>query len=323
MSTVPPATGPSRLTAGFLADVWAGLAGTPKALPSKYFYDARGSALFEAICRQPEYYLTRAELALMQAHAADIARALGPDVAVVEYGTGSGAKTGHLLAALQRPAAYVPVEISASALEASTRHLARRFPGLRLLPVCADFSHPLVLPALRARRTVVYFPGSTLGNFDTAAATELLAGMHRHGADGRAALIGVDRIKATTTLEAAYNDAAGLTAAFTLNLLARINHELRGDFDLSAFAHRAVYSVPRERIETDLVSRRTQAVCVAGRRFEFGAGEATHVEVSTKYSTTSFARLAASAGWRLARRWSDPQQRFDLYLLEPAAGSAG
>ncbi|HET7301363.1 MAG TPA: L-histidine N(alpha)-methyltransferase [Oleiagrimonas sp.] len=299
------------------AEVWAGLTRRPRRLPSKYFYDARGSALFEAICEQPEYYLTRAELALMREHVRDIAAALGPDVLLLEYGSGSGIKTRMLLEHLVNPVAYVPVEISRSALGASVERLGARFPEVEMLPVCADFTRPLIMPrpTRRQRRSVIYFPGSTIGNFDSHDATILLRHMHAEMGAGGAALIGVDLVKDPAVIEAAYNDAAGVTAEFTLNMLANFNRELGADFDLDAFAHHAHYNPMAERIETSIVSRRSQDVHVAGRSFHFEADESIQVEYSCKYSLASFAHLAARAGLRVQRVWRDPDHRFSLQLL--------
>lgn len=298
-------------------DVLAGLTRRPRRLPSKYFYDAAGSALFERICQQPEYYLTRAELALMREHIGAIVDELGADVELVEYGSGSGVKTRLLLEHLQRPVAYVPVEISRSALMASVERLGAALPAVQMLPVCADFTRPVALPrpARPARRSVIYFPGSTIGNFEPRDAVTLLRQMREEAGNGGAALVGVDLVKDAARVEAAYNDAAGVTAAFTLNMLARFNRELAADFDLDAFAHRARYNPMAERIETHIVSRREQAVTVAGQRFHFDAGEAVLVEYSCKYSPASFARLAARAGLRIARTWVDPQGLFSLHCL--------
>ncbi len=301
------------------AAVLAGLTRRPKRLPSKYFYDTRGSQLFEQICALPEYYLTRAELELMRMHAAAIGTALGERALVIEYGSGSATKTRLLLEHLADAVAYVPVEISRSALTASVARLRTTFPHLEMLPVCADFTQPLTLPepARAPRRTVIYFPGSTLGNFDTEAAVQLLAQMRQTmGAHG-AALIGVDRVKSSEQIEAAYNDAAGVTAEFTLNLLQRINRELQADFDLRAFRHRARYHPQRERIETDIISRTDQEVRVAGRHVHFAAGEAMRVEISCKYSPESFARLAARAGLRVTQAWSDSEALFSVHCLRP------
>lgn len=303
-----------------LVEVLRGLRAVPKRMPSKYFYDERGSALFERICEQPEYYLTRAELALMREHALAIAAALGPDAALIEYGCGSAAKTRLLLAAMTVPLTYVPIEISRSALDESAARLQREFPHVEILPICADFAAPYALPERirRARRRVIYFPGSTIGNFDTAQALALLRGMRETiGANG-AALIGADLRKDVSTIEAAYNDAASVTVEFTLNMLARFNRELGADFDLTAFRHRARYNVLAGRIETHLVSAQQQDVTVAGQRFHFAANEAMLVEISCKYSLAGFARLARKAGLRVAQTWTDSQGLFSVQYVQCA-----
>lgn len=307
--------------ADFAADVRAGLAQRPKRIASKYFYDAHGSALFEQICAQPEYYLTGTELAILRAHAGDIAAAIGPRPLLVEYGSGSGLKTRVLLAALIDPVGYVPVEISRSALRASAAALAAEFPHLQILPVCADFTGPVRLPApsRKQRRSVVFFPGSTLGNFAHREAVRLLQQMHSEMGPGGAAVVGIDLQKDPAIIEAAYNDAAGITAQFTLNLLARMNRELGADFDLDRFRHRAIYNPLAGRIETHIVSRVDQRVHVDGRQVHFDAGEAMLVEYSCKYSQVEFERLAAKAGLRVVRTWTDPRQWFAIQLLERAA----
>jgi len=301
-------------------DVLAGLSARPRRLPSKYFYDARGSTLFEAITRQPEYYLTRVELALLHARMPAIAAAVGADAHVVEYGSGSGLKTELLLAGLQAPLAYTPVEISPAALEACVSRLRPRFPQVAMLPLQADFTRPLQLPRppRAPARTLVFFPGSTLGNFVEAEAVRLLAAMRETiGRDGRA-LVGIDLVKDPALVEAAYNDAAGVTAAFTLNLLQRINRELGADFDLDGFAHRARYVRERERIETELVSLRAQRVHVAGQVFAFAEGDAILVEYSHKYRDASFAALAGCAGLEVVEAWGGTAEGFGLRLLRAA-----
>ncbi|PKM07645.1 MAG: L-histidine N(alpha)-methyltransferase [Gammaproteobacteria bacterium HGW-Gammaproteobacteria-4] len=306
---------------GFARDVARGLARTPKRLPSKYFYDAEGSRLFERICEQPEYYLTRVELALMQAHVADIAAQLGPGVRLVEYGSGAGIKTRLLLAHLHSPAGYVPVEISAPALQASVAAIAADLPQLPVRPVCADFTRAHRLPDLPviSTRTVIYFPGSTLGNFEPDEAVALLRQMRAEMGSAGAALIGIDLDKDRVTLEAAYNDAAGVTAAFTLNLLSRINRELDGDFDIARFAHRAQYNAMASRIETAIISRCAQDVCVAGTHYRFADDEAMAVEISSKYRLDRFDRLAGRAGLGVRRYWTDPERAFAVVLLEPVS----
>jgi len=311
---------PAAAASAFAGDVAHGLGATPKHLPSKYFYDAEGSRLFEAICAQPEYYLTRVELELMRTQVGEIAARLGPGVRLVEYGSGAGIKTQLLLRHLQAPAGYVPVEISASALNASVTAMREALPELPVRPVRADFTRPHALPDLPviSTRTVIYFPGSTLGNFASPEAIALLRQMRDEmGAPG-AALIGIDLHKEPALIEAAYNDAAGVTAAFTLNLLSRINRELDGNFDPHQFRHRARYHVAAGRIETDIISGVAQRVRVEGRSYDFAEGEAMRVEISGKYTLPGFAELAARAGLRVSGHWTDRDGWFAVVLLEPA-----
>jgi L-histidine Nalpha-methyltransferase len=301
-------------------DVLAGLSRTPKRLPSKYFYDKRGSELFEEITRQPEYYLTRIELALLESCAARIAEAVGPRAHVVEYGSGSGRKTRLLLDALDDPVAYTPIEISRSALLASVERLDREFDDVEVLPVLADFTQPVPLPQPRrpADHALVFFPGSTLGNFTDAEAVRLLQAMRATMGARGGALVGVDLQKAPEIITAAYNDAAGVTAAFTLNLLVRLNRDIGSDFDLDGFEHLAEYAADAGRIETFLVSRRDQVVTVEGRRFRFAAGERMQVEYSQKYTDESLGALAGQAGLRVVDGWNDPRDWFGLRLLQRA-----
>ena len=295
----------------FRQDVIGGLSLPQKALPPKYFYDDAGSKLFERICRLPEYYLTRAELSLTRRHIAAIARFAGRRVELVEYGSGEGIKTRLLIRAL-RPSAYLPVDISPSALRGAQRRLSREFPWLRIAPVNGDFSRPVDLPAPNARR-VVYFPGSTIGNLTPEEAHAFLA-MTRGQATRL--LIGVDLKKDANVLHAAYNDRRGVTAAFNLNLLARINRELKGNFDLRRFAHYAFYNAPLGRIEMHLVSLRLQRVKIGRHAFRFDAGESIHTENSYKYSAGEFRALAAQAGFRAKRLWRDRKGLFALHGLE-------
>ncbi|MGS1012423.1 L-histidine N(alpha)-methyltransferase [Rhodanobacter sp. UC4450_H17] len=307
-----------RPPAGELLEVVRhGLALKPKRLPSWLFYDERGSALFEQICEQPEYYLTRCEIALMDEHAADIGDTLGSDVRLVEYGSGSGRKTRMLLRHLREPVSYVPVEISPEPLQQSVQCLAQEFPQLPLQPLCADFSKPLRLPIppRAPRRTVLYFPGSTIGNFEAHDAVALLRKMRNEMGDAGGILIGVDLKKDPALIEAAYNDAAGVTAEFTLNMLARLNREIGSDFDLAAFAHRARYNPMAGRIETQLVSRREQHVAIGRGKVRFGVDEAIQVEYSCKYSLEDFAALADKAGLAVQRSWTDPQRMFSVQYL--------
>ncbi|MEO6688746.1 MAG: L-histidine N(alpha)-methyltransferase [Dokdonella sp.] len=303
-----------------LLDARRGLRLHSKRLPSKYFYDARGSQLFEDICEQPEYYLTRVELQLMREHVDAIAATLGPDVLLVEYGSGSGLKTELLLAHMQRPAGYAPVEIARDALDASIDRLAARFPRIEMLPVCTDFTRGVVAPqpSRPAARTVVYFPGSTLGNFDAHDAVGLLKQMRSQMGHRGGALVGIDLKKDAAIIEAAYNDSAGVTAAFTLNLLERLNRELGADFDLRDFRHRAVYNALAGRIETHIVSLLAQDVHIAGETFHFDRHEAMLVEYSCKYSLEDFARLAHKAQLRVEHSWTDAQLQFAVVYLMPA-----
>jgi dimethylhistidine N-methyltransferase len=306
-----------RSRAAMSAQVRAGLRGTPKRAASKWFYDARGSELFERICEQPEYYLTRVELEILERDVARMAESIGERALVVEYGSGSGIKTRLLLEALRDPVAYVPVELSEAALAGCVESLGGALPSLEIFPLCADFCARLDLPrpARAARRVVVFFPGSTIGNFDRSDAVALLERTRALVGSGGCALVGADLDKDRATLEAAYNDAAGVTAEFTLNMLARFNRELGADFDLRAFAHRARYNALAGRIETDVVSAKSQVVTIDGERFAFEAGEALRVEISAKYTLAGFARLARRAGFSVEQVWTDAGRRFSVQML--------
>ena len=320
MSTGPELTDLHPSTDDIAGDVLRGLASSPKRLPSKYFYDARGSELFEAITRQPEYYLTRVELALLADRGQEIAAAVGPRTHVVEPGSGSGRKTRLLLDALHEPVAYTPIDISRAALLASAQRLDREFGDVEVLPVLADFTQPVPLPhpARPADSALVFFPGSTLGNFTRAESVRLLAAMRATMGEGGAALLGLDLEKDPAIVEAAYNDAAGITAEFTLNLLRRLNRDVGSDFDLDAFAHRARYLATEGRIVTTLESLREQTVTVEGRGFAFARGEQMHVEQSQKYTDARLAALAAEAGLRVVDGWNDGRDWFGLRLLRVA-----
>jgi L-histidine Nalpha-methyltransferase len=301
-----------------LRDVVDGLSRAPKSLPCKWFYDESGSRLFEMICGLDEYYLTRAELAIMERHVGAMAAALGPECLVVEYGAGSGRKTRLLLQQLVDPAGYVPVDIAEAQLAATAAALRARFPYLRIRPITADFTSAVSLPIaeIPARRRAVYFPGSTIGNFHPEDAVAFLArAAGVAGADG-ALLIGVDLLKDVETLERAYDDAGGVTAAFNLNLLARLNRELGADFDLRRFRHRAWFDRAHGRIEMHLVSTVRQEVHLGGSSWRLEAGETIHTENSYKYDPGAFAELAERAGWRLERVWTDPDSLFaEMYLV--------
>ncbi|RMF94539.1 MAG: L-histidine N(alpha)-methyltransferase [Gammaproteobacteria bacterium] len=297
-----------------------GLSGPDKQVSPKYFYDETGSQLFEAICEQPEYYPTRTELAIMRAHAREMAQALGPRICLVEYGSGASVKTRLLLDALEDPVAYVPVDISAEMLATTAEALASDYPELEILPLCADFTQPLTLPKPRRQpqRTAVYFPGSTIGNFTREDSLALLRKIHAEIGAGGALLIGTDLVKSRELLEPAYNDAAGVTAEFNLNLLRHLNREFDADFDLDGFHHEAVYDERQRRIEMRLVSDRRQRVTLGGETIRFDPGEYIVTEHSHKYSLDDFATLAASAGFTVRRIWLDRQAWFAVQYLEPA-----
>lgn len=312
-----PVSDQAPRTDSFRADVLAGLALPRKELPCKYFYDEAGSRLFDQICGLDEYYPTRTELAIMQAHAPAMAERLGPGCLLVEYGSGSGVKTRLLLGHLAAPAGYVPLDIACEHLEKSAAALARRFPHIPVYPVCGDFTRPVRLPAMsqRAQRRAIYFPGSTIGNFGPAEAVELLRGMAAQCGPGGGLLIGVDLKKDRSVLEPAYNDARGVTAAFNRNLLARINRELGGDFDPARFRHHAPYNERRGRVEMHLVSAGDQTVHVAGAELRFAEGESILTECSYKYSPAEFRTLAAKAGWAVREVWTDPRNWFSVQYL--------
>lgn len=301
---------------GFLEDVFAGLSAPRKSLPCKYFYDREGSALFDAICALDEYYPTRTETALLRARAAEIAGLAGRSAALIELGSGSSVKVRLLLDALDRPALYIPVDISREHLMISAARLAGDYPAVTVVPVAADYVQGFALPAgVAAERSVVFFPGSTIGNFRPGEAIGFLHGLGARLGRGVRLLVGVDLRKDKAVLEAAYDDARGITAAFNLNLLARINRELDGTFDLARFAHRALYNDLRGRIEMHLVSLADQTVRVGGRAFRFRRGETIHTENSYKYSVGGFRRLAARAGWQAERSWTDPKGLFSLHWM--------
>ena len=310
-------------TAEFRDAVLSGLMQPQKAIPCKFFYDLEGSRLFEAICETPEYYPTRTELAILAGAAPAIAGLVGAGCAIVEFGSGAGIKIRTLLDALESPAAYVPVDISRSHLIAAAEALAADYPELHIAPVCADYTKPFLLPAVGQGRPpwLGFFPGSTIGNFSPPQAAGFLSQVRRLLGEGGMMLVGVDLKKDRAVLEAAYNDAAGVTAAFNLNLLARIDRELDGDFGHTEFGHRAIYDPVQGRIEMHLVSAEDQTVQVAGHAFRFAAGETIHTENSYKYSLDQFRRLAQSAGWRPAEVWTDPDRLFSLHLLTSEASA--
>lgn len=304
--------------AAMVADVLHGLLQPQKWISSMYFYDAHGSALFDRICEQPEYYPTRTEMGILRDNAADIAAALGPGLMLIEPGSGTGEKARVLLGALRDPAAFVPVEISREHLMRSAVSLNEAFPELEVLPVCADFSQPFELPTPThpVARRAMFFPGSTIGNFEPEDARNLLANFRTVVGDGAEMLVGVDLRKDPAVLERAYDDAAGITAEFNLNVLRRLNRDLGTNFDLDGFRHRAVWNDTESRIEMQLVALRDQSVSLDGHRIDFAAGEYIYTEASYKYSLDRFAALAADAGLRVTRVWTDDAKRFSIQLLE-------
>jgi dimethylhistidine N-methyltransferase len=321
----PAQLGETRFTGSVVAadsfreDVIAGLSLPQKALSPKYFYDARGSRLFEAICRLKEYYPTRSELSLTRRHLAAIARFVGRKqglgATLIEYGSGESLKSRLLIEGL-RPAAYVPVDISEPALRAAAAKLRRRFPWLPILAVHGDFSRPLKIPVAQGRgRRVVYFPGSTIGNLVPEEARAFLHMTRGQVGPSGAMLVGVDLKKDANVLHAAYNDARGVTAAFNLNLLARINRELGGNFDLGRFRHYAFYNAPLGRIEMHLVSLARQSVRIGAHRFAFDTGESIHTENSYKYSIAEFRALARAAGFAGRKVWVDAKGLFSVHGL--------
>lgn len=302
-------------TTSFLQDVLDGLDRDDKQLPSKYLYDVRGSDLFDQITQLDEYYPTRTEAAITRSNLDAIADAMGTQALLVEYGSGTSEKTRILLDRLSTDlAGYVPVDISKDHLLQAAGDIADAYPALDVRPVCADYTSTFPLPDLaeEASRTVVYFPGSTIGNFTLDEAVAFLQRIADIAGPGGGLLIGVDLKKDPSILHAAYNDREGVTAAFNLNLLRRINRELGGDFDLSAFHHEAIWNAERGCIDMTLVSDAEQVVHVGGQAFSFQKGETIHTEYSFKYSLDEFADLASDAGFRVDTVWTDDQSLFSL-----------
>jgi L-histidine Nalpha-methyltransferase len=304
-----------------LADAVAGLSAPRKSLPCKWFYDAEGTRLFEAITRLPEYYPTRTELAILAGSGRDIARAVGPGVAVVEFGPGDGVKAECLLRALDAPAAYVPVDIAPEWLVTAAARVRKAHPSVPVSPVVADFSGPFRLPPHGSGAPLLgFFPGSTIGNFTVPEVVALLRRFRSALGGGARLLLGADLVKDPRVLEAAYDDSAGVTAAFNLNLLRRLNRELGADFDLSGFRHRALWNAAEERVEMHLVARRDQVVRFGGSVFRFAAGESIHTENSHKYRPGGLRALTGAAGWTEEARWTDPDSLFSLCLLGAREG---
>ncbi len=303
--------------AAFRLAVLDGLSRSPRAIPAKFLYDARGSALFDAICELPEYYLTRTETAILTGCAPEIARLAGPGCALVEFGSGSSVKTRLLLDAMPDLAAYVPIDISRQHLDATAARLRSDYPALAVRPVCADYMTLAALPPdVGAARRIGFFPGSTIGNLTPPEATAFLRRARGLLGEGGALVLGADLKKDPQQLHDAYNDSAGVTADFSLNLLRRINRELGATFDLAAFAHEAFYDSGHGRIEIYLRSLAAQSVAVAGRAFAFAEGERIHTEYSYKYDAADIAAMARSGGFDVTRRWTDPGHLFAVSYLE-------
>src|SRR5438477_59440 len=304
----------------FREEVLRGLSKSPRQLPCKYFYDERGAQLFQQICELPEYYITRTELQILRLHGAEMAKALGPQIELVGLGTGAGTKTRILLEELKDPLVYVPIDISKEQLEKSSTRFRERFPALQILPVCADYIEPFELPLPRhlSSRSVVYFPGSTIGNLEPEAAGEFLARLVELAGDGGGLLIGVDLQKDRHVLERAYNDRAGVTAQFSKNLLARINRELGADFDLNRWQHHAIYNSTEGRIEIYLISDTEQTVRIGTREFQFRAGEEILTEYSYKHTISGFIELTRDAGFQFSQVWTDDARWFGVFYFTVA-----
>jgi L-histidine N-alpha-methyltransferase len=299
------------------AEILLGLTARQKHISPKYFYDERGSHLFDQICQLPEYYVTRTELQLMDSHFDEVADLVGPRASIIEFGAGSNIKIRKLLDHLAEPAAYVPVDISGDYLLKQATALTRDYPNVHVQPVFADFTQPFDLPQhpVMPERNLVFFPGSTIGNFAPGEALELLKVMRLEARPGGALLIGVDLRKNPDLIHAAYNDSEGVTAEFNLNVLRRLNTEFDGNFDLANFSHQAIYDKSHGRIEMRLISQKAQKVFVAGQELSFAANEFIITEHSYKYSLDGFNTLARSAGWEPEQSWVDENSLFSMHYL--------
>jgi dimethylhistidine N-methyltransferase len=322
LTAIQPASAVPPATSDLLSDVIADLFSNPRTLPCKYFYDERGAALFRKICELPEYYITRTEIDILDRHRAEIASQLGPNIELIGLGTGAGTKTRILIEALERPAAYIPVDISEKQLRKSTALFGKILPDLEILPVCADYLQPVVLPSPRHKpaRNVVYFPGSTIGNFEPNEALEFLRRIANVSGRGGGLLIGVDLQKDQSVIEAAYNDNAGVTAQFNLNLLARLNREIGADFDLGQWRHRAIYNSEAGRIEMYLISTTDQTVHIGDREFRFRGGEKILTEHSYKHTPEGFIALARQAGFDFVKLWTDEARLFGVFYFSCSRG---
>lgn len=308
---------PAAESSGSRREVLEGLRAERKTLSPKFFYDERGAELFERICELPEYYLTVGEVEILRSHAGDLARLAGPNCALIEYGSGAGLKVRILLDALEQPASYTPVDISAKQLAQVAASIGREYPDVVVRPVCADYTRRLELPPLprHSVRRVAFFPGSTIGNFHPVQGVSFLRQVRHTVGPGGALILGVDRRKDVDALHSAYNDGEGVTAAFNLNLLTRLNREHRADFDLSRFRHVAFYDETAGRIEMHLESLADQVVTVAGEPVRFARGETIWTESSYKYDREALEALVTSAGFRLERLLTDSGERFWVAFL--------
>jgi dimethylhistidine N-methyltransferase len=304
----------------FRDEVIRGLSKSSKQLPCKFFYDERGAHLFQQISELPEYYITRMELQILRLHGAEMAQALGSQIELIGLGTGAGTKTRILLEELQDPQVYIPIDISKEQLEKSSARFRQMFPALQILPVCADYLEPFELPLPRqlSSRSLVYFPGSTIGNFEPDEAEQFLNRLAEMAGDGGGLLVGVDLQKDRRVLERAYNDSAGVTAAFNKNLLARANRELGADFHLNHWTHRAIYNSVQGRIELYLQSEADQAALIDGKVFQFRAGERILTEYSYKHTIVGFIGLAYKAGFRFEQIWTDQARWFGVFYFTVA-----
>jgi dimethylhistidine N-methyltransferase len=317
--TAAPFSVSSFVTGDVCAEVLAGLRSSPKTLPPKLFYDEAGADLFQQICELPEYYLTRSELSILNERAGEIAHAIGPRAALIEYGSGAGQKIRLLLDALENPVAYVPVDISGEQLAGVSETIAAQYPDIEVMPVCADYTSRFDLPALpeKTRRRVAFFPGSTIGNFDPVQAASFLSRIRSLIGSSGMLVLGVDRVKAKAVLDAAYDDRAGVTAAFNLNILHRIARETGSSIDVGSFRHVAFFNEGESRIEMHLESRADQTIEIAGQPIHFTRGETIWTESSWKYSEAALQSLVSSSGFSLHRLWTDRDENFWVAILVP------
>jgi L-histidine Nalpha-methyltransferase len=304
----------------FRQDVVSGLSQHRKSLPCRWLYDERGSELFEQITQLEEYYPTRVETGILRSNAAEIAGFVGKGATLIEYGAGAGIKTEILIAALEAPRLYVPVDISGDFLDHAVISLRHRFPNIGIWPIVADFTEDFEIPGgIPLKGRSAFFPGSTIGNLDHAETVSFLRRVHRHVGPRGTAVIGADLTKDVRILQAAYNDSRGVTAEFNLNLLARINRELDGDFRLDRFVHEARWNSASSAIEMHLVSTQAQTATVDGQSFDFAAGESIHTETSRKYGVKTLSAIVESAGWYIDEMWTDARQSFGVFGLASLA----